>query len=242
MICTKSKWRCLPVFMFLLFASGMSNAVEQNPESKIRAKLKAPVRSFDNQNKPLIPTLLKIAADYHLPMGIEKVVKEAVEKPITVKLHQGTVAQLLDLAVAQLPGYSWASREGAIHIYGAEEMNQPSNLLNQILPYFTVKNETLDDANMKLRQMFFAAVENLGGAYVGSYIGTPGLGEKRISLTMRNSTVRSILNRLAALHGEAVWISIVNPERLSQKPLPRAGLWRFLPRMFQDPTGLLDIR
>jgi hypothetical protein len=219
-----------------------TSANYQTPEARLRALLQVEVMEFDNQHKPLVPTLLRIAGDYHLPMGIEKVVREAVEESITVKLEQGTVATLLDLAIGQLPGYSWATGEGTVEIYGLAEFNEPTNLLNQTVPLFSVHKESLDDANMRLQRMFFVGTQNPSGAYAGSYIGTPQLEGKLIGLSVRNCTIRSILNRLAAQHGEVVWITRVTPERLSLKPTPSAGLWRFLPRQIQDTQGLLDIK
>jgi hypothetical protein len=233
---------CLVIFVCVLLGSAMNNAVVQTPEAKLKAKLQTRVKDFDNQGKALIPTLLKIASDYGLPMGIEKVVKQSVGEPITVRLASGTVATLLDIAVSQLSDYSWATDHGAVEVYGVEEFSNPSNLLNNMVPSFSVNNETLDDANMKLRNIFFVATQNPSGAYAGSYIGTPQLGDQRISLNVENATIRSILNRLAALHAEAVWIARVSPERLTQRPLPTAGLWRFLPKGIQDTQGILDLK
>ena len=48
---------------------------------------------------PLIPTLLRIAAEYDLPMGSERGVKEGLERPVRVKLRRGTGADLLDLCI-----------------------------------------------------------------------------------------------------------------------------------------------
>lgn len=104
---------------------------------------------------------------------------------------------------------------------------------------FTVNEETVDHANMRLRDMFLAT-QNPSGAYAGSYIGTPQLEDKRISLSMQNATIRSILNRLASVHGDVIWIARVTSERLSHKPIPSAGLWRFLPRGIQDTQGIID--
>jgi hypothetical protein len=234
------KWPCLLAFVWLLLYSTDLNATNQSAEVSLNAKLQTVVKDFDNQNKSLIPTLLKLAADYHLPIGIERVVRQAVDEPITVRLDEGTLVTVLDLTLNQLPGYAWAAQDGVVVIYGLEELKDPSNFLNQTVASFDVKNETLDHANMRLRNMFFAT-QNPTGSYAGSYIGTPQLEDRPISLSVRNATLRSTLNRLAAAHGEVAWIVRVTPERLSHKPTPSAGLWQFLPRGIQDTRGIIDL-
>jgi hypothetical protein len=76
------------------------------------------------------------------------------------------------------------------------------------------------------------------GGIVGSYSPNPELEAKRLSVDIQNASVREILNRLVALHGEAYWISRVPPEALSR--LPQAGLCQVLPRSVQNPKNFLE--
>jgi hypothetical protein len=232
---TKIKWCCCFLAVLLPLAGrALTKTAAQTPQFTVKARLAFQVKDFDNQSKPLIPTLLRLAVDYHLPIGIEKVDKAGLDQPITVKLQQGTVARALELCISQVPGYAWTVQDGVVLVYGIRELKNPSNLLNYVIPDFAVTNETLDNANMNLRKILSLASETPGGTYVGSYIGTPQLRTKRISLTVRNATVRHILNRLTALHGEVVWLAQVPPEELSHTPTPSAGLWRFFLRDGQD--------
>jgi hypothetical protein len=196
------------------------------------------VTDFDNRGSPLIQTLLQIAASYRLPMGIEKVVPVGVGKPIKVRMTNGTIAQLLDVCVAQSPGYSWAEEDGAIDVFGASERTDPSNLFNTVVRAFELRNETIDAGSDRLRTALLFETEKPKGS-VGSYLGSPDLDEKRLTFTLRGKTVRQILNRMVALHGDAVWIARVPPDRLSH--VPDAGLWALLPRSVQDPRQLLKL-
>ena len=130
------KWLCLLAFVCLLLYSTGLNATNQSAEVSLNAKLQTVVKDFDNQNKSLIPTLLKLAADYHLPIGIERVVRQAVDEPITVRLGEGTLVTVLDLTLNQLPGYAWTAQDGVVVIYGLEVLKDPSNFLNQIVASF----------------------------------------------------------------------------------------------------------
>lgn len=171
-------------------------------------------------------------------MGIERVVREAIEQPITVKLQRGTVAKLLDLCVRQLEGYSWMPENGTILVYGIKELRQPSNLFNYVIPFFEVQNDTINQADNSLKIKLFTEKERPSGGIVSSHIGSTALEGKRLTLKMRNVKVRHILNQLAALHGEVVWIARIAPDKLSQ--IPQGGLWAFLPREVQNPKGILD--
>lgn len=99
-------YQWLLTMTLLLFGSSLAGSFYEAATANLQVKLSAKVKGFDNQGQPLIPTLLKIAADYHLPMGIQKVVGEALERPATIKLQEKTVADLLDLSVSQVPDYS----------------------------------------------------------------------------------------------------------------------------------------
>ncbi|HTG17157.1 MAG TPA: hypothetical protein VK747_18040 [Blastocatellia bacterium] len=231
------KCRWLLILALLLFGSSAAKGTVHQRIAKVEDKLAIKVANFNNQDKPLIPTLLGIAADYQLPMGIERVVKEAAEQPITVKIEQGTVSNLLDRCIRQVPGYAWAIRDGAVHVYGVEELSQPSNLFNLVIPSFEVKNETLNQASNGLRMQLIFAQEKTG-AVVASFPGSLALEDKQLNVKAHNVTVRDILNRLVALHGEAVWIARIPPQKLSH--IPQAGLWQLLPRSVQDPKNIFE--
>lgn len=224
------------VALVFLFVCGSASSGEYR-RGELGDKLSAQVRDFDNQGQPLIQTLLGIAERYDLPMGIERVVRQGLAEPITVRLRKATVARLLDLCVRKLPGYSWAVRDGAVLIYGANELNQPSNLFNFVISSFEGQNETLNRANAGLQIKLYVEKEKANG-YVGSFPGSNEFDDKGLSLNLHNATVRQILNRLVALHGRVSWIARVPPEGLSR--IPQAGLWTFLPRSVRDPQGSLD--
>ena len=232
------------VLAFFLLGSFSYSANAQQSSKPLKAKLSITVTDYDNQQKPLIQTLLAVARDHHIPMGIERVVREAVEKPITVKLKKGTVASILNECMKQLPNYTWSIQNEIVQIWTGNENKQSSNLLNSIIPSFEITNRSLDHANFMLRGMLFNQINpppKSGSGVAGSYIGNTALTEgKKITLKVRNASVRSILNQLVSLHGEAVWIARVEPERMST--LPSAGLWIIIPNSVNNPVGVLDLK
>jgi hypothetical protein len=201
--------------------------------------LNSEVRNFDNNGEPLLPTLLLIAATYRIPMGIEQVTSESTTHHAIVRLAHGTVAELLDVCIAQLAGYAWTVRDGAVDIYGQKEWEDPSNLLNFKIPSFVSKDSTLNDANNRLRDVVFAAGARpaLGGSSQkpgGMGGDSPGVGAleaKRVNIVAENVSVRSILNRIVVLSPssgqQVVWVANAPPDQLGKAP--SSGLWRLVP-------------
>lgn len=231
-------WSFLALGALLLFPAGPQAKASQRPTCQsLESKLAQQIAEFDNHAAPLIPTLLRISTEYHVPMGIERVTAEALNRPTTVKFQKGTLAGLLDVCARQLPGYAWIVREGAIDFFGKKEWVQTSNLFNLVIPSFSVSNQTVDATSDKLRTTVMMQTEKPTGI-IGSYLGSFELEDKPISFESRNATVRDILNRMVALHGEAVWIARVSEDQLSREPT--SGLWQILPRSVDDPRRLLE--
>lgn len=225
-----------PLLLFFCLPSA-THAATCGCEEDTKAKVAQPVTNYDNGGEPLIPTLLSIADSYGLPMGIERVTREALTRPLKISLPEGDVSRLLDLCVKQVPGYAWAVHDDTVHVFGEEELTQPSNLFNLVAPSFEIHEQTLNTADEKLSMTVLIEVEHPRGI-VGSYLPSSELEDKRMTFAARNATVREILNRLVRLHGNSVWIARVPPERLSR--LPQAGLWKFLPHSTHDPRALLE--
>jgi hypothetical protein len=224
------------IFAAFNFILGQSSSQEAALISK---KLAVRVETFDNQEKPLIETLLKIADEFHLPMGIEKVENVTINRPIQVRLKNVTVKQILDACVGQAADYSWVIKDGVILISSRSLEAQASNLFNFVIPHFKADNISLNDANHKLsNSLYYQKVKPK--SFGGSQLGNLNLEGKLVSLDVKNATVRHILNSLVALHGGSVWIARVAPEATDK--LPSAGLWKILPhgsyRPYFDPQSL----
>ncbi len=201
-------------------------------------RLAASVGKFSNGGAPLIPTLLGVAAKYGIAMGIEKVTPDSLRKPVHVRLNGGTLSQLLDLCARQLPGYAWAPEDGVIDVFGRRERQDRSNLFNTVVPKFEVRDQTIDTASEQLEDNILNLVARPKGI-VGSYLGSPALEARRITLSARRATLRRLLNLLVAADGQAVWIARVPPSRLSR--LPEGGLWTIVPWSVSEPGDLLEV-
>ena len=197
------------------------------------------VSHFDNHGAALLPTLFMIGAAYNVPLGIEKVVPEGTIRPVTVKVDEGTLGQLLDVAVASVPSYAWSLKDGVIDVYGRDEQSRPTNLLNTVVHHFELNKGTINDANARLREVAFVAStvaanpKQTGPVGVGG--DSPGVGSlegNEFTFAIQNVTVRDILNHIVRLSlsvpgGAVAWVVTVPPSRLDR--VPEGGLWKLVP-------------
>jgi hypothetical protein len=235
--------RAIGVIAILHLCVAMTSAQDNAPAKaparlSLRNALAAQVEKFDNQGKPLIETLLRIADKFHLPMGVEKVERQSLEEPIQVQFQSGTVSQLLNFCLKKSSGYRWTQDSGAILISGTVKDIPPDSLFNFTIPEFKANHIDLDQASDRLGITLIFLKEKPSGL-ASSYLGDAKLSDVFISLEMRNATVRHILNRLVAAHGKAVWIARVPLKQTNKRP--SAGLWKVLSHGVYDPRGLLDI-
>lgn len=225
---------CSLALLALQVPSGPPTATRKRPSF-----LTTSVRNFDNQGKPLLPTLLRIAETCHIPMGIEQVTDASLNHPLNVRLEHGTVADLLDLSTSQLPGYVWTIEDGVVDIHGTIEWSAQSNLFNLRVPSFKVVDSTLNDANNRLRDLVSSAastgsLESPAQGPLGVGGDSPGIGTlelKHMTISMEKTTVRAILNKISVLSASAgqqvVWVANVPPDQLAR--VPGDGLWRLAP-------------
>ena len=209
------------IAVLCIFRSVSDDALDSN----IRSSLAGKVLDFDNEGKPLINTLLIIAARHKVPMGIEKVSPEALTKPVRVRLERGTVSDLLDLSISTLPDCHWRISSGAVFVFGDEELRDQCNLYGLQIPAFRMTSETVTQAEHGLRisLILLTGQKGIAGHIPG---GLPGV--RKFTLLPRDAPVRNILNLLVSLDGSALWIGRVPSGRLCEIAY-EGSLWEMFP-------------
>lgn len=206
-------WLLLGVVASPPWAVAASTVSQDVPRKESKGNIHTVVKAFDNQRKPLIPTLYQIVTDFQLPLGIESFDREGLEEPVNVKGANTTIEGLLDICVKQTRGYAWAVRDGVINVYSTTPSQKPPDFLNLILPSFEVMNKSVAEASANLQmhvalQMLCSNHQGPCGA-VSTSLSTPDSHETRLTFKMQNATVRQILNRLVATQGNATWIALL---------------------------------
>jgi hypothetical protein len=162
------------------------------------------VESFDIERGNLVQALIKLGTEQHIPMGIEYVDLEAVEKPISVHLGRTTVGQAVGAMLSNLSGYRVRAEGPVLIISHVKTPSGRRNVLNRVLPRLVIKRTLLGFADGEVCLALLHALHPRAKGFVGD------LHAERTHrfvgpIELRNVTVRQALNRLVAEYRDAAW-------------------------------------
>ena len=149
------------------------------------------VQNYSLEANTFIEALLKIAAQFQLPMGIEWTKTADTLKPVQFSRSRTTVAQILDSVVAMPAGYEWRTEDGVVHVFQRNLVSDSRNPLNITIKSFGPKLQTVGFANAVLDQMVRYPEQN--GIAV-SVLGYPG--EPVFPFVGQNVPARNIVNQI----------------------------------------------
>jgi hypothetical protein len=213
----------LALFFFL---SAALNGAALNPAQAGQSPtiLSKQVASFSVRGLCLVDALLRLGGQEQVPMGIEYVSRESLEKLITEDFHNTTVEGILEHLLGS-KGYCWRVQDDVVDVSHKSVATGKANLLNHVLPTFVIRRCSVADASNVLYMSLNSQLHSEVTGYAGDY--NPGDPQDLIGpLEMRNTTVRQILNRLVSANNRAAWVIRVQPGRLGQ--LPTGGLWTII--------------
>jgi len=171
----------------------------------------------------MLEALLLLGQQEHVPLGIEYLDLEAVQKPISVNLHQTTFAEALKRILSNGKGYSW-QLEGRVVTVGHGGVRQKT-ALNRVLPEFSIPKCSVQEANNALWMTLYNQLHPQVRGTLGDY--NPGNFRYLLRpLKMHNASVREILHRFVSERVDAAWVVQVPSDHLIQ--LPPEGLWRII--------------
>jgi hypothetical protein len=189
------------------------------------------VEAFEIQNRNMIDALLILGQREHIGIGIDYIDDVALERRITLQLHQTTLAEVLD-AITRYFGYRWSSHGRVVTVTHSGAIRRRRNLLNRRIATFKVSTMPLELAGCRLRSAFYFGVHLKSVGLVGDC--PYGGAEQTIDgLDMKNATVRQILDALIAQRGNGAWI-VQQPPGTMDKDLGY-GFWKLL--AYDRPDG-----
>src|ERR1700730_502751 len=148
---------------------------------------------FELKGVGLTETLLKFADQQHLPIAVEYLDSDSINRPIDVNLRNQTIAQALDSILSHGHGYAWTLQNGIIKIKNKHSSKRAERQLNTVVPVFKiVAEETVAMASAMLsRELQVALDPSLRSqGFAGDF---PGNSSTIKPATLRNQTVRQIL-------------------------------------------------
>ncbi len=193
------------------------------PNPAFDRKLDTKVSFFSTQGQSFVKNFLKLVCMYKLPAALEYVDEDAMQRPLSLTVRSAPLRDVIRALVARLPEYRVTFVEGIVDVYSPQARRNRHNLLNTIIPSFSLNRESLNGASTELAN-FLRAQTTPGEGLIGDVMESPD--EPIITLDLRNKPVREILCAIVAANGSAVWAAAVPPERLSD---PKAQLWAVYP-------------
>ncbi len=191
----------------------------------LEAKLDKRLAQFDSSGQALIPILLHLAYQNHLPMGIEYVDRDALARPIRLHASDESIRNILTAAVGQLSEFQISYSQGVVLLYSPSGRKDAENLLNKAIPDFVVTGMDTQAAGAELTCALTRVASPGSGCFAS--IAKGEWGPLKITLRARNERVREILDDIVVQNGNAVWTVTVPPEKLSA--LPIVNLWHIYP-------------
>jgi hypothetical protein len=188
-----------------------------------------------------VDQLVEVAQRFEIPIAIEWVERAPLDR--TPSSRKRSVTELIKEIAS--PEYRVEVDDGLVRIYSPAESVHPFNFLNIRLERYTAKEADLFDAEYQLRLVIRFTLEP--EKYLNGYFGGHGHGANDIfqipkfTLSESNVTIREVLNRIALVQGNALWVATIKSEDLEgyEPYWQRTGLdggdspvtsaWRFHP-------------
>lgn len=181
------------------------------------------VSSFSIRDLNMMDALLQLGQEQRIPIGIEYIDAATFRSRISLREQNTSVGKLLD-AITHPQGYSWLANGGIIIVTHVGAAQGRKNLLNLRISEFTIAREvTLQAASLQLLGKLYFALHPHSTGIVGDY--PIGSLQFRVALwTMRDATIRQILNRIVSQHNNGAWVVQQPPWNMDKEP--SYGLWR----------------
>lgn len=169
----------------------------------------------------------QVASDFNLPIGIEWGGDIRAKKEVSHEWQNTTVEQILrDIASFDVE-YQLEFSNGVAHLTKIGLTDSPRNPLNIRMPSFTTEDTYPREAAFKLSDqvgfvMFPRQKENrsaCGGSYAA------GAGERRLSISMTDSSARGILDALLTRSELAMWVVVFPDQQPETGYLKTESLW-----------------
>jgi len=193
------------------------HAYAQSPYPEDRA------HDFESKGVGLTETLLKFSVQQHLPIAIEYIDSDSMNRPIDVCVKNETIPQALASILSHGQGYTWKLQNGLIEIKNKHASKRAEAQLNTVIPVFQIsERQTVASSSAVLSWELTVALDpNLRKR---GYAIITGDGSSEVKpATMTNQTVRQILGYMILNSRAQGWIVAGPPKCLGFTPY--CGLW-----------------
>lgn len=185
-------------------------AVTEAGTSPPQDPLHQEISGYKNGDSDFFGALQEVSYKYDVPMGIETDAQGQSAKHISVNVSQGTVADIFNALTQQAPDYRWVESSGVVNVMPRQNVD---SLLDLKIAAFHVTHASPDVLHAEIRSLPEVVawlnqhhlVEH--GPFTSSIlIGRNGKTDQpRVSLRLKNMTLREIMNTVVKKPGFRVW-------------------------------------
>jgi hypothetical protein len=193
------------------------DAYPQSPHPEDRA------HDFESKGVGLTETLLKFSVQQHLPIAIEYIDSDSMNRPIDVSVIYKTIPQALASILSHGQGYTWKLQNGLIEIKNKHASKRSERQLNTVIPVFKISElETVVTSSAVLSWELKVSLDpslRQNGYMIYTLDGSSHVKPA----TLTNQTVRQILAYIILNSRAQGWIVAGPPKCLGFTPY--CGLW-----------------
>jgi len=206
--------------IFLTFCLSLSAALalhgQASPKAELAPRLHTTVPDYSVSNTDMVRALLDVASRNQIPMGIEWGKLRSGRK-VNVSLRGANVADIIQAVVNTEPGHVLDVNGEMVHVSYGGSRTDATNFLNKRIPKFDAENEYVPIALAKLRNVAGTVISPPLVQPRGTFVHVPITDEQRVTIHLRDATIREILDILSLASDHKVW-AVTFPADLGLTP------------------------
>ena len=159
----------------------------------------------------LLETLGELAVHHRVPIGFEIAADDDEQPRLTLDINRASLEQVMELIIHQVPKYEWQIRDGVVNIQPKDSSGTfLDRLLNTRISHYTApKNAT----KFEIRNAIFdldevkrvLAMDKMKISKL-DYFTYPSIYSKEVDLSITNTDVRGVLNKVARDSEHKIWV------------------------------------
>lgn len=164
-------------------------------------------------NATLIYALERVSMEYRIPIGIESSSADKKAPVLNIDTSNGgTLGDVLNLIVEQMPIYRWEVRDGVINLVPSGERDQfleklLSTHINSFTPKprlnkFDIRNALADSPEVHS----LLEANKISLFKYGDYVYYPSIYTKEVDLSISDTDVRGVLNKVIRDSEHKLWV------------------------------------
>lgn len=183
--------------------------VPRQRDSDLEASLHRHVTAYTLNADSFVDALAKLATRFGIPMGIEWYGNTEAARKVSLSWINSDPERMIRKLVGSQRGYEFDVSGGVVHVFSAKDRSSRQDFVNLKIREFIVRDEAPEIATRRLRDLVKLTVsppppsDGRGGSV---YSQAGEVGERNISLRLRNVTVRNALDRISLASDWKIWV------------------------------------